>query len=97
MDANLLLSAVAMSATLDPNLATLLGLIVTSVTTIVITLINVWKSSRIEKKVDAGNAVTDSVHVIANGRTDTLMRQLADANKEIQRLSLLVPPPGGAP
>ncbi|MDB4871977.1 MAG: hypothetical protein JWL97_2981 [Gemmatimonadales bacterium] len=81
---------------MDANLAALLTVVVTSLTTIIIAVLNMKKSSAIEKKVDAGNAVTDSVHTIANGRTDTLMRQLADANREIQRLSTLLPPPTGA-
>lgn len=81
------------SREMDANLAALLTVVVTSLTTIIIALLNIKKSSSIEKKVDAGNLVTDSVHTIANGRTDQLMRQLADANKEIKRLALLVPAP----
>lgn len=78
---------------MDPNLAALLTVIVTSLTTILIAVINLKKSSTIEGKVDAGNKVTDSVHTIANGRTDSLLKQLEEKNNEIQRLSLLVPPP----
>jgi hypothetical protein len=81
---------------MDANLAALLTVVVTSLTTIIIAVLNMKKSSSIEKKVDAGNLVTDSVHTIANGRTDQLMRQLADANTEIQRLAMLVPPPDPA-
>lgn len=78
---------------MDANLAALLTVAVTSLTTIIIAVINMKKSSSIEKKVDAGNAVTDSVHTIANGRTDQLLRELAAKNEEIQRLSRLLPPP----
>lgn len=85
---------------MDANLATLLGLVVTSLTTIAITIIN-WKkssaiekqSASIEKKVDAGNLVTTATHTIANGRTDSLLKQLEEKNAEIQRLSALLPPP----
>lgn len=77
---------------MDPNLAAFLTVVVTSLTTIIIAVINYKKSAAIEKKVDAGNAVTNDVHSIANGRTDALMRQLEEKNAEIQRLSLLVPP-----
>lgn len=90
----------ASSFSIDANLATLLGLVVTSLTSIAIALIN-WKksaaiekqSASIEKKVDAGNAVATATHVVANGRTDTLLRQLEEKNAEIQRLSALLPPP----
>jgi biopolymer transport protein ExbB/TolQ len=85
---------------MDANLATLLGLIVTSLTSIIIAVLNILKSrsiekqsASIEKKVDAGNAVTSATHTIANGRTDSLLKQLEEKNAEIQRLSLLVPPP----
>jgi len=78
---------------MDANLAALLTVVVTSVTTIIIACINVRKSSSIEKKVDAGNLLTDSVHTIANGRTESLLRELAEKNQEIQRLSRLLPPP----
>lgn len=85
---------------MDANLATLLGLVVTSLTTIAITIIN-WKkssaiekqSASIEKKVDAGNLVTTATHTIANGRTESLLKQLEEKNAEIQRLSSLLPPP----
>lgn len=77
---------------MDANLAAFLTVIVTSVTTIIIALINIKKSSSIEKKVDAGNVVTTATHTIANGRTDALMRELAAKNEEIQRLSRLLPP-----
>jgi len=80
---------------MDANLAALLTVAVTSLTTIIIAVINIKKAASIEKKVDAGNAITDSVHTIANGRTEKLMSQLADANTEIQRLSRLLPPPAG--
>jgi hypothetical protein len=78
---------------MDANLAALLTVVVTSIASVVIALINAWKSGQIEKKVDAGNLVTNSVHTIANGRTDSLLKQLEEKNAEIQRLSLLVPAP----
>lgn len=85
---------------MDGNLATLLGLVVTSLTTIAITIINGRKSSRIEansnrieQKVDAGNVATDVVHTIVNGEKTRLIAQLAAANLEIQRLATLLPPP----
>lgn len=78
---------------MDANLSALLIAIVTSVTTIVLAIINWKKSASIEKKVDAGNAVTESVHTIANGRTDSLLKQLEAKNAEIQRLSAQLPPP----
>lgn len=82
---------------MDPNQSAVLIALITSATTIVIAIIGAFvnwrKSASIEKKVDAGNAVTDSVHTIANGRTEKLLNDLAAANKEIQRLSLLVPAP----
>ncbi|HEY0528684.1 MAG TPA: hypothetical protein VGD02_07635 [Gemmatimonadaceae bacterium] len=81
---------------MDANLAALLTVVVTSITTIIIAVINMRKSSTIERKVDAGNAVTDSVHTITNGRTDRLLNELNDAHKEIQRLSSLLPPPDPA-
>lgn len=89
---------------MDANLATLLGLVVTSLTTIAITIIN-WKkssaiekqSASIEKKVDAGNLVTTATHTIANGRTESLLKQLEEKNAEIQRLSSLLPPPVDKP
>lgn len=94
MDANLLALLIAAGPlTMDANLSALLIAIVTSATTIVLAIINWLKSRSIEKKVDAGNLVTDSVHTIANGRTDSLMRQLEEKNSEIARLSLLVPAP----
>lgn len=77
---------------MDANLATLLGLIVTSITTIVITVLNMRKSGQIEKKVDAGNAMTDSVHTTVNGNNAAIQQKLADANTEIARLSRLLPP-----
>jgi N-acetylglutamate synthase/N-acetylornithine aminotransferase len=90
----------APSFSIDANLATLLGLVVTSLTSIALAVIN-WLKSRsiekqsasIEKKVDEGNAVTTATHVIANGRTDSLLKQLEEKNAEIQRLSALLPPP----
>lgn len=86
---------------MDANLAALLTAVltavVTSATTIILAIINWKKSAVIEKKVDAGNAVTNSVHTIANGRTDALLKLVEEKNKEIQRLSLLVPPPAEKP
>src|SRR4051812_7460375 len=95
MDANLsaLMIAIVAPLTMDANLSAFLIAIVTSVTTIIIALINWKKSASIEKKVDQGNAVTTATHVIANGRTDSLLRQLEQKNAEIQRLSALLPPP----
>lgn len=78
---------------MDANLAALLTVIVTSITTIVLAVINWKKSSDIEKKVDVGNAVSTATHTIANGRTDKLLIELAEKNVEIQRLSRLLPPP----
>lgn len=78
---------------MDPNLSAVLIAIVTSLTTIIIAVINLLKARSIEKKVDAGNAVTNSVHTIANGRTDQLLRELAEKNQEIQRLNRMLPPP----
>lgn len=102
MDANVYayVLAIGTSFTMDPNLATLLGLVVTSLTSIGLALIN-WKkssaiekqSASIEKKVDAGNLVTTATHTIANGRTDSLLKQLEEKNAEIQRLSAQLPPP----
>jgi hypothetical protein len=79
---------------MDANLSAFLIAIVTSLTTIIIAIINWRKSASIEKKVDAGNVVTAATHTIANGRTDSLMRQLEEKNAEIQRLSAQLPPPG---
>lgn len=78
---------------MDANLAALLTVVVTSIASVVIALINARKSGQIEKKVDAGNAVGAATHTVANGRTEQLLRELAEKNSEIQRLSLLVPPP----
>lgn len=78
---------------MDANLTTLLTVLVTSITSIVIAIINWKKSAVIEKKVDAGNVVATATHTIANGRTDALMKQLEEKNAEIQRLSAQLPPP----
>lgn len=78
---------------MDANLAALLTVIVTSITSIIIAVINWKKSSDIAKKVDVGNAISSATHTIANGRTDKLLIELAEKNAEIQRLSRLLPPP----
>lgn len=81
---------------MDANLATLLGLVITgliaSVTQIVLAVLNNKKSNRIEKKVDDGNAVNTATHTIANGRTEQLLRELAEKNEEIARLNRELPP-----
>lgn len=99
MDANLaaLLTVIVTPFTMDANLSAFLIAIVTSATTIILALINMKKQASIEKKVDAGNVVATATHTIANGRTDSLMRQLEEKNSEIQRLSLLVPAPSPDP
>jgi hypothetical protein len=78
---------------MDPNLSAVVIAIVTSLTTIIIAVINLRKSTSIEKKVDAGNVVATATHTIANGRTDALLKQLEEKNSEIQRLSAQLPPP----
>lgn len=78
---------------MDANLSAFLIAIVTSLTTIILAIINWKKSAAIEKKVDAGNVVATATHTIANGRTDSLLRQLEEKNVEIQRLSAQLPPP----
>lgn len=78
---------------MDANLSAFLIAIVTSITTIILAIINWKKSASIEKKVDAGNVVATATHTIANGRTDTLLKQLEEKNAEIQRLSERLPPP----
>lgn len=85
---------------MDANLAAFLGLVVTSLTSIALAIIN-WKktdavqkqNASIEKKVDAGNVVNTATHSIANGRTDALLRELAEKNEKIAELSRLLPPP----
>lgn len=77
---------------MDANLAALLTVVVTSLTTIIIAVLNMRKSGQIEKKVDAGNAMTDSVHTTVNGNNAAIQQKLADANTEIARLSRLLPP-----
>jgi ribosomal protein L11 len=98
MDPNLLslMAAIVAPFTMDANLSAFLIAIVTSATTIILALLNMKKQASIEKKVDAGNLVTTATHTIANGRTDSLMKQLEEKNAEIQRLSLLAPPPDPA-
>lgn len=90
---------------MDANLATqpdlvalysLIGLIatslITSITAIVLQVLNRKQSSSIEKKVDAGNVVATATHTIANGRTEALMRELAAKNEMIAELSRQLPP-----
>lgn len=77
---------------MDANLAALLTVVVTSLTTIIIAVLNIRKSGQIEKKVDVGNAMTDNVQTTVNGNTDRLQKQLADAHAKIAELSRQLPP-----
>lgn len=81
---------------MDPNKSAVLIALITSVTTIILAVIGLWKQAKLQKEVAAGNVVTKEVHTIANGRTDSLMKQLEEKNAEIARLSRLLPPAGGA-
>lgn len=104
MEANLAALLIVMApVSIDPNLATLVGLVVTSLitatTTIILAIIN-WKksselkvqSTSIEQKVDAGNAMTGNVQTTVNGNTAALQKQVADAHAEIARLNRAMPP-----
>lgn len=107
MDANqvALLAVVAVPFTIDANLATLLGLVITtlltSITTIAVSLINGRKANnlkanteRIEAKVDTGNAMTASVETLTNGNNAALQQKLTEAHAEIARLNRQLPPSG---
>lgn len=77
---------------MDPNQSAVWIALITSVTTIILAVIGLWRQRSLEKKVDVGNAVTTATHTIANGRTDSLLKQLEEKNAEIARLSRLLPP-----
>lgn len=70
---------------MDANLAALLTVVVTSLTSIIIALITM-------KKVDKGNAMTDSVHTTVNGNNAALQQRLEAAQQEIARLNRALPP-----
>jgi hypothetical protein len=93
-----LLTIVAVPFTIDANLATLIGLVVTtlltSVTTIIVSWMNGRKANRIETKVDAGNAMTASVETLTNGNNAALQQKLTEAHAEIARLNRQLPPSG---
>lgn len=78
---------------MDPNKSAVWIALITSVTTIVLALIALWNQRQLSKKVDVGNALTDSVHTTVNGNNDRLQKQLADAHAEIARLNLMRQPP----
>lgn len=77
---------------MDPNQSAVLIALITSVTTIILAALQLWKSNKIQKDVAENNVVTKEVHTIANGRTDKLMADLAEANRKIEELALQVPP-----
>lgn len=77
---------------MDQNQSAVLIALITSVTTIILATLQLWKSNKIQKDVAANNVVTKEVHTIANGRTDKLMADLAEARKRIEELALMVPP-----
>lgn len=78
---------------MDANLATLLGVLVTSLTTIIITALNMRQGRETKKAVDAGNATTETVHTIVNGEKTRLVAERDAAHAEIARLTKLIAPP----
>lgn len=81
---------------MNSNIWTFLSLLVTSLTTIGIALINAKKqstqSTRIETKLDQNTATTDTVHTIVNSRYDSLVAELAAKQAEIDRLKAVAAP-----
>lgn len=77
---------------MDANLAALLTVVVTSLASVVIALINAWNQRSIKKAVDAGNAVTNSVHTTVNGNNAALRQQIAELIAENARLNRQLPP-----
>lgn len=76
---------------MNSNIWTFLSLLVTSLTTIGLALIQSRKSTRIETKLDQNTATTDTVHTIVNSRYDALVATVAEKQAEIDRLKAAAP------